>query len=166
MTDELFMQEALEEAITSQQNGDWPIGCVVVLNDQIIARTHNQVYSTKDKLAHAEMLALREVQSLLRDHPGEATLYTTYEPCPMCFGAAILSRIKRVVCGIDLDNSGAMHFRENLPLLFKQDKFKIEFTTGILADECYEVFIKGEPTKKLLDDGLIRKRSELEEMNI
>ncbi|MHB8831073.1 MAG: nucleoside deaminase, partial [Patescibacteria group bacterium] len=165
-TDESCMQEALNEAVTSQQNGDWPIGCVIVLNDQIIARTHNQVYSTKDKLAHAEMLALREVQVLLRDHPGEATLYTTYEPCPMCFGAIILSRIKRVVCGIDLDNSGAMHFRDNLPLLFKQDKFTVEFTTGILADDCYEVFIKGEPTKKLLDNGLIRKRSELEKLDI
>ncbi|MFA6099385.1 MAG: nucleoside deaminase [Patescibacteria group bacterium] len=166
MTDESCMQEALDEASISQQSGDWPIGCVIVLNDQIIARTHNQVYSTKDKLAHAEMLALRQVQDILRNSPGEATLYTTYEPCPMCFGAIILSRIKRVVCGIDLDNSGAMHFRENLPLLFKQDKFKVDFTAGILADECYEVFIKGEPTKKLLDNGLIRKRSELEKLDI
>ncbi|MDD2785381.1 MAG: nucleoside deaminase [Patescibacteria group bacterium] len=158
MTDESFMKEALTEASASLQNGDWPIGCVIVLDDKIIAKTHNQVYSTKDKLAHAEMLALKEAQDILRDSPGEATLYTTYEPCPMCFGAIILSRIKRVVCGIDLDNSGAMHFRENLPLLFKQDKFTVEFTSGVLADECYKVFIKGEPTKKLLKNGLVRKK--------
>ncbi len=54
----------------------------------------------------------------------------------MCFGAIILSRVKRVVCGIDLDNSGAMYLHNNLPLLFKQDKFKIEFTRGVLADQC------------------------------
>jgi tRNA(Arg) A34 adenosine deaminase TadA len=75
----------------------------------------------------------------------------------MCFGASILSRIKRVVCCIDLDQSGAMQFRDNLPLLFKQDKFDIEFTQGILADECYDVFIRGEPTKGLVKEGLIRK---------
>ncbi|MDD5438270.1 MAG: nucleoside deaminase [Patescibacteria group bacterium] len=166
MTDEVFMREALEEAAISQQSGDWPIGCVIELDGKIIAKTHNQVYSTTDKLAHAEMLALRQVQGILKDHKGEATLYTTYEPCPMCFGAAILSRIKRVICGIDLDNSGAMHFRDNLPLLFKQDKFAVEFTTGVLADDCYEIFIKGEPTKKLLENGLIRKKSDLERMDI
>ncbi len=105
------------------------------------------------------MLAIKQVQNILHENKRKATLYTTYEPCPMCFGATILSRIKRVVSGIDLDQSGAMFFKENLPLLFKQDKFNVEFCNGILADECYKVFIQGEPTKNLIRDGLIRKNS-------
>ncbi len=157
MDDELYMREALKEAEQVREAGDWPIGCVIVLDGGIIARARNKVYSTKDKLAHAELLALKQAQDTLMKSQGKATLYTTYEPCPMCFGASILSRIGRVVCGIDLDQSGAMHFRDNLPLLFKQDKFAVDFTTGLLADECHEVFMAGKPTKKLLKEGLLRK---------
>lgn len=166
MDDTFYMKEALKEAVISLDKGDWPIGCVIVLNDEIIARAHNQVYSTDDKLAHAEMLALRQAQEILKNNNSKATLYTTYEPCPMCFGASILSRIKRVVCGVDLDNSGAMYFREKLPLLFKQDKFNVDFTTGILADECYNIFIKGQPSKKLLENGLIRQGNNIKMQDI
>jgi tRNA(adenine34) deaminase len=155
--DERYMKEALVEAEKALSEGNWPIGCIIVVDDKIIARTHNLVYSTSDKLAHAEMLALREVSETLRKHKGEATLYSTYEPCPMCFGASILSRIKRIVCGIDVDDSGAMYFKEHLPLLFKQDKFSVKLTTGVLAKECYKVFIKGKPTKKLKDKGHLKE---------
>lgn len=159
MNDEFFMKEALREAKFALKNGDWPIGCVVVLNKKIIARSHNKVYSSKNRLAHAEMLALSKIQNEVKDFEKKAILYTTYEPCPMCFGGIILSRIKKVVCGIDLDKSGAMYFRDHLPLLFKQDKFSVEFVSGVLAEECYRIFIKGEPTKKLLKEGLARKTS-------
>ena len=166
MDDEYFMKEALKEAEIALKEGNWPIGCVIVLNGKIIARAHNQVYSKKDKLAHAEMLSIKQVQDILRENQDKATLYTTYEPCPMCFGAIILNKIKRVVSGIDLDNSGAMYFRENLPLLFKQDKFSVEFTNGILADECHEVFIKGKPTKKLIKERLIRKSHDAKKLDL
>lgn len=156
MNDEDFMREALKEAELALSEGNWPIRCVIVLDGEIVARSRNQVYSRKDKTCHAEMIALKEIQDLLSDNQKRATLYTTYEPCPMCFGATILSRIKRVVSGIDIDKSGAMFFRDNLPLLFKQDKFHVEFDCGVLADECHAVFIKGEPTKKLIKDSLIR----------
>ena len=156
MKDNIYMKEAIKEAKIALKEKNWPIGCIIVLNETIIARSHNQVYSTNDKLAHAEMLALRHVQDILLENPNRAILYTTYEPCPMCFGASILSRIRKIVCGIDLDKSGAMYSRKNLPLLFKQDKFNVEFVNGILADDCYDIFVKGEPTKKLIDDGLIR----------
>jgi tRNA(adenine34) deaminase len=156
--DEFFMRKALKEAEIALKEGNWPIGCVVVLNDKIIARAHNQVYSKNDKLAHAEMLALSQVQELLQKNRQKAVLYSTYEPCPMCFGALILSRIKKVVCGIDVDNSGALHLRKNLPLLFKQDCFKVELKTGVLAKECYKVFIEGEPTKKMIKEGLLDKK--------
>jgi tRNA(adenine34) deaminase len=159
MNDENFMKEAIKEAEVALKEGNWPIGCVIVLDDKIIARTHNQVYSKKDKLAHAEMLALQQAKDILHNNKSKAVLYTTYEPCPMCFGASILSRIKRVVCGIDLDNSGAMYFRDHLPLLFKQDKFAVDFKTGVLSDECHKVFIQGEPTKELIKEGLIKKNN-------
>ena len=154
------MKAALIEAETALKKGNWPIGCVIVLDDKIIARSHNNVYSSKDRLAHAEISALKQVQDILKENPGKAVLYTTYEPCPMCFGAAILSRVKRVVCGIDLDKSGAMYFRENLPVLFKQNKFAVEFTSGVLAKECHNVFMASELAKGLLKEGVLRRKQE------
>jgi len=156
MSDEQFMREAIKEARLALEKGNWPIGCVIELDGKIISRSHNHVYSDKNRFGHAEMLALQAANDILTEHPKEATLYTTYEPCPMCFGACILGKVKRVVCGIDLDQSGAMYFKEHLPVLFKQDKFHVEFEQGVLADECAEVFMKGEPTKKLLQEGLVR----------
>ena len=156
MEDEYFMKEALKEARISLENGDWPIGCVIVFDGEIISRAHNKVYSEKDKLAHAEMLAIEKVKDKLNDNRKRAVLYSTYEPYPMCFGTVILSRIKRVVCGIDLDKSGAMYFKDNLPILFKQERWDVELSKGILADECYDVFIKGEPVKKMIRDGVVR----------
>lgn len=163
MDDEFFMREAIKEAEISLEEGDWPIGCLIVLDGRIIARAHNKVYSRNDKLAHAEMLALDQAKELLMKNKGKATLYSTYEPCPMCFGGLVLSRIKRIVCGIDLDKSGAMYLKDNLPLLFKQDKWNIEISRGVLADECYDVFIKGKPTKKLISEGIIRISDETKE---
>lgn len=156
MTEKMFMKEAIEEARKALNEGNWPIGCVIELDGKIIARGHNLVYSNKDRFGHAEMIALRDVNSILNERPNEAVLYTTYEPCPMCFGACILGKIKKVVCGIDLDQSGAMYFKEHLPLLFKQEKFRVDLERGVLADECAEVFLKGEPTKKLIAAGIIR----------
>ena len=79
----------------------------------------------------------------------------------MCFGGIILSGIKRVVCGIDLDNSGAMYLRNNLPLLFKQERYEVELLTGVLADQCAEIFMKSRLAKTLNDKGLLRKDSNL-----
>ncbi len=166
MNDENFMKEALKEAEVALKESNWPIGCVIELDGKIIARAHNQVYTKKDKTAHAEIIAIKLVHDILFETKRKATLYSTYEPCPMCFGAIILNRIKRVVCGIDLDKSGTMFFKDNLPDLFKQDKFHVEFTTGVLADECYNVFIKGEPTKNLIKDGLTRKNHDAKEFDL
>ena len=157
MNDEYYMRFALEEAKKALEEGNWPIGCVIELNGEIITRTHNGVYTTRNKLRHAEMQALEEVQLKLQDNRKKATLYTTYEPCPMCFGGIIVSRIKRVVCGIDLDNSGAMYLRENLPKLFKKENFEVEFTPGILAKECTEIFMRSHLAKELDRKGLLRK---------
>lgn len=156
--DTRYMKVALEEAEKALREKNWPIGCVIVLDGKIIAKAHNRVYSKKDKLAHAELLALRQAQRTLLKNRNQAVLYTTYEPCPMCFGAAVLSKVKRVVCGIDLDKSGAMHLRKNLPILFKQKKFRVEFARGVLADECREVFMRSKKAKKLIAEGLRRAK--------
>jgi len=157
MNDEFYMRLALEQAELSLKEGNWPIGAVIELNGEVIAKSRNQVYTLKDKLAHAEMLGLRQVQQQLSENKKQATIYTTYEPCPMCFGGIILSRIKRVVCGVDLDNSGAMYFRQELPLLFKQDKFSVDFASGVLAEDCTKVFMASELAKGLNKEGLLRK---------
>ncbi len=156
MNDEFFMNEALKEAKLSLKEGNWPIGCVIELGGKIIARTHNQVYTNQDKTAHAEMLALKKVQGTLRKNKRMATLYSTYEPCPMCFGAIILSKIKRVVAGANIDRSGAMFLKKNLPELFKQDHLCVDLTNGILESQCREIFLQGKPTQKLIEKGLIK----------
>ncbi len=157
MDNEDYMRIALEESKIALEEDNWPIGCVIELNGKIIAKTHNQVYTQKSKLAHAEMLALGQCQKELRANKNSATIYTTYEPCPMCFGGIVLSGIRRVVCGIDLDNSGAMYLRKNLPLLFKQERYETDLIMGVLADECAEVFMKSRLAKTLNDKGLLRK---------
>jgi tRNA(adenine34) deaminase len=157
MKDKDYMSIALEEAKKALDEGNWPIGCVIELNGEIIARTHNQVYTTRNKLYHAEMLALEEVQLKLQDNRKKATLYTTYEPCPMCFGGIIVSRIKRVVCGVDLDNSGAMYLRKHLPKIFKKKNFSVKFSQGIMVEECAEVFMQSPRAIELDREGLLRK---------
>ena len=75
----------------------------------------------------------------------------------MCFGAIVLNTIKRVVCGIDLDKSGALHIMKYMPSAFKDDSYKFDITRGVLAQECYDVFMKSEQAQKLLEKGLIKE---------
>ena len=148
-SDEYFMTKALIEAKISLKEGDWPIGCVIVLNNRVISHAHNQVYSTNNKLAHAEKIAIEKAQKKLLKYKNQAVLYTTCEPCMMCLGAAILSKVTKIVFGIK-ENCGAIHLQPYLPITFQHFQYKFESKGGILADECWELFIKGEPTKKLL----------------
>lgn len=146
--DKQFMQEAIKEAEKAIKTGDWPMGCVVVLDKKIIARAHNIGYSTKNRLAHAELLALQQAKQILEERRHEATLYTTYDPCPMCVGAMLVMKIKRVATGINPDNSGGLALLSHLPRFYQQQKFSIDVIRGVLAKECQEVYLKGEPTKK------------------
>jgi tRNA(adenine34) deaminase len=156
MNDEDYMKLALKEAKIALKEGNWPIGCVLELNENVIAQAHNQVYTLKDRIAHAEILALDKARKEIYENPQQITLYTTYEPCPMCFGASILSRIKRIVYGVDMDDSGAIHLKENLPSCFKQKEFYIEITSGILEEECAKVFMKSKLAKELNKEGLLK----------
>jgi tRNA(adenine34) deaminase len=140
MNDEVFMRLAIEEAQHAAAEGNWPMGCVIVLDDQIIARAHNTGYSEANRMAHAELKALESVKDILEQHKNELTLYTTSEPCPMCFGAIVLMKVKRVVVGFDADQSGSLDLQEHLPPFFAQPKFHFEVTRGVLAAECREVY--------------------------
>jgi len=157
MHDEYYMGFALEEAEIALKEGNWPIGAVIVLDNKIISRGHNQVNTLRDKRAHAEIMAIDKVHKLLFDKEVKAEIYTTYEPCPMCFGAIILNTMKRVVYGVDLDESGALHIMENMPPRFKDDYYRFDITSGVLAKECYDVFMKSRQAQKLLEKGLIKK---------
>ena len=156
MDDEDYMRMALEEAEMALMEGNWPIGCAIVLEGEVISYNHNRVYTLKDRTAHAEMMAIADVAGRLFDKENRATIYTTYEPCPMCFGAIILNTIDRVVCGIDLDESGALHIRDNMPPAFRSERYQFEINRGVLAEECCEVFMKSEQAQKLLKKGRIK----------
>ena len=105
---ELFMWEALQEARLAQQTAEVPVGAVVVVDSAIVGRGHNQRQTLPDPTAHAEVLALRQAaQRLGHWQLTAATLYVTLEPCIMCLGAAVLSRIHCLVFGCRDPKSGA-----------------------------------------------------------
>jgi tRNA(adenine34) deaminase len=144
MDDEDFMRLAVEEGKLAVEKGNWPIGCVIVLDGQVIAKAHNLVYTSGNRLAHAELIALESAQPQIFKRLAEAILYTTYEPCPMCFGAALNTRLKKVVYGVDLNGSGATNLMNYLPELYIGGEYNTEFVGGVLADECEALYREGE----------------------
>jgi tRNA(adenine34) deaminase len=132
-----FMAIALEEADLAAQAGDVPIGSVVVdSRGQLIGRGRNRREVDKDPTAHAEVVALREAaQHCNTWHLCDCTLYVTVEPCPMCAGAIVNARIRRVVYGCDDPKAGAMRSLFSIasdPRLNHQ----AEIEPGVLADDC------------------------------
>jgi len=106
--DEQFMRQALHEAQVALEEGETPVGAVAVHEGRIIARDHNRVERLTDATAHAEILVLGAAASALEDwRLSEVTVYVTMEPCPMCTGAILLSRVKRVVYGVRDPRAGA-----------------------------------------------------------
>lgn len=106
-SDEFFMKEALKEAKIAFEEGEIPVGAVVVCNEQIIAKAHNQTERLNDVTAHAEMLALTSAADALGSkYLKDCTLYVTLEPCTMCAGAAYWTQIGRLVYGADDEKRG------------------------------------------------------------
>ena len=107
--DRRFMREALREAEKAGAFEEVPVGAVVAVDGEIVARAHNRTLTSGDPTAHAEVLAIREAARVLGNHRlTEATLYVTLEPCPMCAGAVWNARVKRVVFGAAEPRSGAL----------------------------------------------------------
>ena len=134
--DERFMLEALKEAAQAAEEGEVPVGAVIVKDGQIIARAHNQVETAKRSSAHAEMLALETAESAMGAKwlPG-ATMYVTLEPCSMCSGAMVLARMARLVIGADDPKTGACGSLYNIANDNRLNH-SIEITRGVLAGEC------------------------------
>lgn len=104
-----FMSAAIEQAKIAAAKGEVPIGAVVVINNEIVSAAHNMVEELKDPSAHAEILALKAAAKIIGDFRlNDAELYVTLEPCPMCAGAAINSRIKEIVFGASDSVKGAL----------------------------------------------------------
>ncbi len=127
------------EAVQAAREGEVPIGAVIVLNNQIIAKAHNLRETNGDPTAHAEILALREAAGI-KQHWRllETTLYTTLEPCPMCAGAMVMARVSRLVYGASDPKAGAAGSLMNLvqdPRL----NHRLEVTGGVLEKECREL---------------------------
>ncbi|MDE1169936.1 MAG: tRNA adenosine(34) deaminase TadA [Verrucomicrobium sp.] len=114
-SDEAFMAEALRQARKAAQAGEVPVGAVIVREGRVIGRAHNQVELLKDATAHAEMLALTQAQEAVGDwRLTDCTLYVTKEPCPMCAGAIVHTRLYRVVFGVGDPKAGALGGAFNL----------------------------------------------------
>src|SRR5438477_5843720 len=135
-SDHYFMGEALRQAARAYQTQETPIGAVVVLEGQIIARAFNQVELLKDATAHAEMLALTQAEEATGDwRLNQCTLYSTKEPCPMCAGAIVHVRLARVVFGASEPKAGAAGSGVNL-LQFPTVNHRCEVTGGVREPEC------------------------------
>ena len=135
-SDDYFMGEALRQAAKAYEKGEVPVGAVVVRGGRIIARASNQVETLKDATAHAEMLALTQAESAVGDwRLTDCTLYVTKEPCPMCAGAIVHTRIARVVFGASDPKGGAAGGALNL-LQFPTLNHRCEITSSLRMEEC------------------------------
>ena len=134
--DENFMREALRQAQKANEAGEVPVGAVIVRAGKIIARAHNQVELLKDATAHAEMLALTQAEAAVGDwRLTECDLYVTKEPCAMCAGALVHTRIRRVIFGCTDPFAGAAGSVMNL-LQMPALNHRCDIASGVLQEEC------------------------------
>jgi tRNA(adenine34) deaminase len=137
MNDEYFMKHALREALQAYNEDEVPIGAVVVLNDRIIGRGHNQTERLNDCTAHAEIIALTSAFNHLGSkYLPEAAIYVTVEPCLMCAGALYWSKIGKVVYGAEDDKNGYRRGTPVTPLAGWPFHPKTTLVKAVLADQC------------------------------
>jgi tRNA(adenine34) deaminase len=135
-SDDYFMGEALRQAARAFEAGEVPVGAVIVREGKIIARAFNQVEQLKDATAHAEMLALTQAENAAGDwRLTDCTLYVTKEPCPMCAGAIVHTRLARVVFGASDPKGGAAGGALNL-LQFPTLNHQCDISSGVRVEEC------------------------------
>lgn len=137
--DELYMKKALHQARRAALLGEIPIGCVIVSGGRIVARGFNQRKTRRSTLAHAEITAIDRASRKLGDWRLEGcTMYVTLEPCQMCAGALVQSRIDRVVIGTMNPKAGCAGSILNI-LQMPQFNHQVEITYGVLQEECSQV---------------------------
>ncbi len=136
---EIFMEEALKEAKKAYKKLEIPVGAIIVKDGQIIARAHNQKETKNDTTKHAEIIAIQKASRKLNAwRLIDCEMYVTLEPCSMCAGAIINSRIKKVYIGALDEKTGAAGSVLNL---FNDYKFnhKVEYETGVLEKDCEKI---------------------------
>lgn len=137
--DEIFMREAVRQAKKAYKMEETPIGCVIVREGKIIARGYNKRNLKKNTLAHAEISAINKASRGVGDWRLEdCTMYITLEPCPMCAGAIVQARIKRVVIGSMNPKAGCAGSVVNL-LQMEGFNHRVEMRIGVLEQECSEL---------------------------
>lgn len=157
---EKYMQKALIQAKKAYNKLEVPVGAVIVKDGKIIASAYNQKETKFDTTKHAEILAIQKASKKLKSwRLNDCEMYVTLEPCPMCAGAIIQSRIKKVYYGVSDEKTGAVGSKLNL---FKDFKFnhKVEFENFILKDKCQNLlqnFFKELRTKKLSEKSACKE---------
>ncbi len=154
--DERFMAQAIDQAFIAEENGDVPIGTVIVYENKVIAKGYNQRQQLNDPTAHAEIIALGAASEFIgnwRLHG--CTIYVTLEPCPMCAGALVLARVDRLVYGCHDPKTGACSSLYNI---VQDDRLnhRLEVTSGILAERCtdqLQAFFQRRRVEKGWQDG-------------
>lgn len=137
--DEKYMKAALQQAKKAYQIGEVPIGCVIVYQDRIIARGYNRRNTDKNTLSHAEMTAINRASKKMGDWRLEGcTIYVTLEPCQMCAGAAVQSRIDKVVIGSMSPKAGCAGSVLNI-LQMEEFNHQVEIVSGVLEEECGKI---------------------------
>ena len=130
------MRVAIDQAEIARQNGDVPVGAVIVHEGQLIAKAYNQRQQLNDPTAHAEIIALTQAaEAVCSWRLDRCTIYVTLEPCPMCAGALVLARIDRLVYGCDDPKTGACGSLYNI-VQDERLNHHLEVKSGVLEDEC------------------------------
>ncbi len=130
------MQLSIEQAQIAEENGDVPIGAVIVYQEQIIGKAYNQRQQLQDPTAHAEIIALTQAAAFMENwHLNGCTMYVTLEPCPMCAGALVLSRMDRLCYGCSDPKSGACGSLYNI-VQDQRLNHRVEVTSGVMEEQC------------------------------
>ncbi len=134
-----YMREAIKEAMKARRKGEVPVGAVIVKDGEIVARGHNQIIKRKNATFHAEIVAIRKATKKLRtSRLTGATMYVTLEPCSMCAGALVLSKIDKIVIGTSDPKTGAcgsvLQIVDNENL-----NHRVTVITGVLEEECSSI---------------------------
>lgn len=152
--DEVFMRRAIELAMEAQSHNEIPVGAVIVANNQIVGEGFNQSIMNNDPSAHAEMMAIRNAGKTLSNYRLlDCTLYVTLEPCMMCSGLLVHSRISRLVYAAKDLKTGAAGSAFNL-VEHEKHNHQVEVTQGVLEEEC----------SQLLSNFFKRRRKEIKQM--
>ena len=139
MEKSFYMEEALKEAYKAYEKKETPIGAVIVKGGEIIARAHNQTEELNDSTAHAEILAIREAAKNLGGwRLNDCDLYVTMEPCIMCSGAIVNSRIKKLIIGTKHIKNAYTEKQHEFKLDYYEDS-NIEVCFGVLKDKCSSI---------------------------